>query len=103
MEVARFTPDIKLILPVAIFGLISVGITWLMKTAAIKHLDPTFVAIVSPFTVVFAGDISVLTKVEKLTPNLIIGGVLIMSAALISEVFDAILQKHVRSTDLKDI
>lgn len=94
MEEARFVFDIWLILPVAAFGLVSVGITWLMKTSAIKHLDPTFVAIVSPFTAVIAGIISVLTGTDKLTPSLIIGAVLIMSAAIISEVFDAKKQNN---------
>lgn len=88
MEEARFVFDIWLIIPVAAFGLISVGITWLMKTAAIKRLDPTFVAIVSPFTAVIAGVISVLTGTDKLTPSLITGAVLIMCAAIISEVFE---------------
>lgn len=103
IEEARFTPDIKLLIPVAAFGLLTVGVTWLMKTAAIKRLDPTFVAIVSPFTAVISGILSVLTKTDKLTSNLIIGAALIMAAAIIPEIFDAVLLKSIRRTDLRDI
>ncbi len=103
IEEARFTLDIKLLIPVAAFGLLTVGITWLMKTAAIKRLDPTFVAIVSPFTAVISGGLSVLTKTDKLTSNLIIGAALIMAAAIMPEIFDAVLLKSIRRTDLRDI
>lgn len=98
IEAARFSFDIMLLLPVAAFGLLTVGITWLLKTTAIKHLDPTFVAIVSPFTAVIAGGISVLTKTDILTPKLIIGGVMIMTAAVISGVFDV---KRAKKADSK--
>lgn len=88
IEPIRFTFDIKLLVPVALFGLFTVGITWLLKTVAIKKLDPTFVAIVSPFTAVVAGALSVITKTDELTTKLIIGAVLIMAAAILSGVLD---------------
>lgn len=103
MEKSRFVFDIKLLILVALFGLLTVGITWLMKTAAIKRLDPTFVAIVSPFTAVIAGAMSVITDNDILSPNLIIGAILILCAALLPEIFDAFLQKSANHTDLKDI
>ncbi len=88
IEVARFSFDIKILLPVALFGLLTVGVTWLMKTAAIKRIDPTFVAVVSPFTAVISGAVSVLTKTDVLSPKLAIGGILIMAAAIISGLLD---------------
>lgn len=88
IEPIRFTFNIKLLLPVALFGVITVGITWLLKTVAIKKLDPTFVAIVSPFTAVVAGALSVITETDELTEKLIIGAVLIMAAAVLSGILD---------------
>lgn len=88
IEVARFVFDLKLLVIVALFGLLSVGITWLMKTSAIKHLDPTFVAVVSPFTAVVSGILSVITKTDTPSVKFIVGGILITIAAILSGVFD---------------
>ena len=99
IEPVKFAFDITLILPVALFGLFSVGITWLLKTIAIKHLDPTFVAIVSPFTAVVAGAISVITKTDILTPKLIIGAILIMAAAILSGILD--IKQSTKKVDSK--
>lgn len=70
------------------FGLLSVGIGWLLRTEAARNLEPTVVAVVSPFSAVIASVVSVCCGMDELTGNLLIGSTLILVAALISGVAD---------------
>ena len=57
-----------------------------MKINAVRHINPTAVAIISPFTAVIAGVISVIKGIDVLNVRLIIGAVLIMSASIITSI-----------------
>ncbi len=85
-EVVKFTLKPELFLPVLLYGLLSVGITWLMKIEAVRHINPTAVAIISPFTAVIAGVISVVMGLDILSGRLIIGAILIMCASIITSI-----------------
>ena len=88
IEKAVFSMNPWLLLGAVLFGLLSVGLCWLLKTVAMTHLDPTAVAVISPFSAVIAGAVSVCFGLDRITPNLLIGAALILAALLISGLND---------------
>ena len=83
-EPIHFTFDLKLLLLLCLFGLVSIGLCWLLKNTATVHLEPTVVAIIGPFSAVIAAVISVMIGQEPLTYNLALGAALILIAVLFS-------------------
>ena len=68
--------------------LISTVLCWLIRTACLKKLDPSFVVIIMPFTAVITGVVSVLLGSDTLSVGLAAGAVLIFAAILISGLAD---------------
>ena len=90
MEQAVITWDMPLLLLVIVFGLVDIALCWLLRTEAIRRIDPVTVATVSPFAAVITGIVSVLVGIDQLTPKLVIGGSIIFASAVIPEVIEAI-------------
>jgi MFS family permease len=67
------------IIIVLLFGMMSMGVCWLLRTIAIKHLSATDVAIVSPLSAVITGVVSVAIGLDKVSFNLVIGGIIILA------------------------
>ena len=88
IEKAVFSRTPWLLLGAVLFGLLSVGLCWLLKTVAMTHLDPTAVAVISPFSAVIAGVVSVICGLDRLTWNLLLGAALILAALLLSGLND---------------
>lgn len=84
-EPIHFTFDFTLLLLVSLFGLVSIGLCWLLKNLATVKTDPTVVAVVSPFSAVISAVISVLLGQDALRYNLVIGAALILVAVLFSD------------------
>lgn len=84
-EPIHFTLDFTLLLLLSLFGLVSIGLCWLLKNTATVKLEPTVVAIASPFSAVISAAISVLIGQDALTYNLVIGAGLILIAVLFSD------------------
>ena len=93
MEQAVITLDPKLLLLVAVFGLVDIALCWFLRTEAIRHIDPVAVATISPCAAVITGVISVCIGIDSLTPNLIIGGSVIFISVVFSELIDAIAER----------
>lgn len=85
-EPIRFTFDLKLLVLALLFGLVSIGLCWLLKNLATVKTDPTVVAIVSPFAAVISAVASVLLGQDALTYNLVLGATLILAAVLFSDI-----------------
>lgn len=68
--------------------LISTVLCWLIRTACLKNLDPSFVAVAMPFTSVVTGIVSVLAGTDSLSFALVAGAVLIFAAIMISGLSD---------------
>jgi drug/metabolite transporter (DMT)-like permease len=85
-EPILFTFDLGLLVLAALFGLLSIGLCWLLKNTATVRLDPTTVAVISPFAAVISAIASVLVGEDTLHYNLVIGGVLILVAVLFSDI-----------------
>ena len=84
-EPAVITWKIPVLLLVIVFGLVDVALCWLLKTEAIRHIDPVAVATISPCTAVITGAVSVWAGIDQPTPRLLIGGGVIFLSALIPE------------------
>ena len=67
-----------------LFGLLTVGLCWLMRNEATRHLPPALVSVIAPFAAPITAVISVLTGQESLTPSLILASLLILAAAILS-------------------
>lgn len=90
IETVKIEGGWPMLLLAAVFGLVDVALCWLLRTEAIRHIDPVTVATVSPCYAVITGVISVCVGIDKLTPNLVIGGSIIFLSAVIPEVLDAL-------------
>lgn len=83
IEAVKFSPHPGWLLLMVVFGLLSVGITWLMRTEAIAHIDPTAAAVISPFTAVIVAVVSVLCGMDRLRWQLVVGACLVLLAAIL--------------------
>lgn len=79
-----FSSDIRVILPAALFSLLSVGVCWLLRTEALRNISPTFVAVSSPLTAVITGIVSLILGLDTLSVNFVIGALLIITAMTLS-------------------
>lgn len=93
IESVKFTGGLPMLLLAAVFGLVDVALCWLLRTLAIQHIDPVTVATVSPCYAVITGILSVCVGIDKLTPNLLIGGSIIFLSAVIPEVLEAVAER----------
>lgn len=83
-----FTPKLWLILLVFVLGTVTNAVCWTLRTSAMKHISPSAVAIISPFSAVVTGVLSVIIGMDDVTPSLVIGAILGLGAALLSSLGD---------------
>ncbi len=79
-----------LVLLVAVFTAV---ICWLIRTAAMKYVDATVVAVIMPFSAVVTGILSVIAGEDTLSLTFILGAALGLVAALLSSVGDILEEK----------
>jgi drug/metabolite transporter (DMT)-like permease len=84
IEPYLFTFRLGTILLLVLFVLVSSTLGWLIRTAAMKEVDPTVVAVMMPFSSVVTVLVSVLLGKDTVTPSLAIGAVLGLAAIVIS-------------------
>ena len=84
IEPYLFTLRLGTILLLVLFVLVSSTLGWLIRTAAMKEVDPTVVAVMMPFSSVVTVLVSVLLGKDTVTPSLVIGAVLGLAAIVIS-------------------
>lgn len=84
LEKLVFTLDAGILIPAALFSLFSVGVCWLLRTEALRNINPTFVAISNPLSAVITGIVSLVMGLDELTLNFAIGSVLIVLAMTLS-------------------
>ncbi|MBR2937473.1 MAG: DMT family transporter [Oscillospiraceae bacterium] len=89
VEQAVITWNPAMLLLVIVFGLVDIALCWLLRTDAIRHIDPVTVATMSPCSAVITGAVSVWMGIDKATPNLLIGGSIIFLSVFIPEVMEA--------------
>ena len=96
IEPIKWTGGWTMLLLAAAFGLVDVALCWLLRTMAIREISPITVATVSPCYAVITGVLSVCVGIDKLTPNLVIGGSIIFVSAVVPEVMAAIQENKKR-------
>ena len=84
IEPCFFTFRLGTILLLVLVVLVSSTLGWLIRTAAMKEVDPTVVAVMMPFSSVVTVLASVLSGTDTLTPSLVIGAALGLSAIVLS-------------------
>jgi drug/metabolite transporter (DMT)-like permease len=85
MESIVFSLNPVILILSAVFGLISVGICWLLRTEAGTHLNPVKVSLILPLSTIISGVVSVICGYDKLTVSYVVGAVLIILSILIME------------------
>ena len=79
-----FTTDIWLVLAVIGIGILTNAVCWTIRTSAMKHVSPTTVAIIMPFSSVITSFFAVSIGQDALSPSLVIGAVLGVIACVAS-------------------
>ena len=65
-------------------ALVATTLGWIIRINVIKHVDATIVAVMMPLSAVVTGVVSVFAGTDILTANLLVGGILVVSASIIS-------------------
>ncbi len=81
------------LLVIAVNALVSGVICWILRTKAMRKINPTAVAVIMPFSAVVTSVISVIIGTDSLTTNLIIGGSLCLVASLLSGIANSLESK----------
>lgn len=81
------------LLIIAVNALVSGVICWILRTKAMRKINPTAVAVIMPFSAVVTSVISVIIGTDALTTNLIVGGSLCLVASLLSGVANSLESK----------
>ncbi|MBE6644679.1 MAG: DMT family transporter [Ruminococcaceae bacterium] len=88
IEKLTFTAKPAVIIGALVFGLFSVGICWLMRNKAVSKINPALVAIIGPSSAIITGIVSLILKIDKISPHFIIGSALILIAMVLSAAND---------------
>ncbi len=83
-EDVSFSWDIKNLLIIAAAAVVVQGVCWLLRNYAVRYLDAGFVAIISSFSTVVAGVVSILTGMDVFSWSLVAGGGICVLAAVLS-------------------
>jgi len=87
-EAAMFSFDWKLLLGKTVFTLISSCFCWLIRTAAMRKVSPSAVAVIMPMASAVTVILSLILGVELLTLELVLGCGICVVAAVLSGVAD---------------
>lgn len=101
IEVIRFSWDPLLLLARIALVLISTTLCWVIRTNSMKHVDPSVVAVMMPFSSIIAGVLSVIIGMDVLTKELIIGAALGFFAMIICAFGDILSDKKEKKRSLQ--
>lgn len=83
-----FTPDILLILAVVGIGILTNSVCWTVRTAAMKHVSASVVAVIMPFSAAITGIFAVIIGQDEPSYTLLIGALIGLAAGILSAVGD---------------
>ena len=84
IDAFHLTVNVPLVIAVIGIGILTNAICWTIRTSAMKHVSPTAVAIIMPFSSVITGFFAVAIGQDTLSPSLVIGAVLGVIACVAS-------------------
>ena len=88
IETFRFSFEWKIFLLRCLFTLVSSSFCWLIRTAAMRHVSASVVAVMMPMSSVITAIVSVIAGEDSLTIGLLLGGTLGLLATILSEFGD---------------
>ena len=83
-EDVSFSWDIEKLLIIAAAAILVQGVCWLLRNFAVQHLDAGLVAIISSFSTVVAGVVSILAGMDVFKWSLVVGGAICVMSAILS-------------------
>ena len=81
--------DLPIRLNVLFIGVICTAVCWVLRTKCISNVSAVTCAVLMPMSAVVAAFVSLICRMEEFSWNVIVGGVIITLAIVISGVFDA--------------
>ncbi len=90
------------LVPCIIMGLFSTAFCYCLQSWAQKHATPTEASVILSLELVSGSGFSILLGLEKLTPNLIFGGIIILGAILFTQLDSVKLLKKSNPGYMKD-
>lgn len=90
------------ILIVLFLGIICTALCWVLRTICIKNVSAVTCAVLMPMSAVVATLTSIIFRMEKFSWNVIIGGLIITIAIVISGVYDAKQEKKLSLLEQKE-
>ena len=88
LEKIQFSFRPELIIFMIVYVVIGCGLCWIIRTNSMKHINPTTVAIIMPFSAVVTAVISVFAGNDTFNFNLLIGGTIVVISMIISSFAD---------------
>ena len=93
LEAFKFSSDPRLLAVAAVFGIVTVGVCWVLRNAATRRIDPVIIAVSSPFSAVITGVVSVCLGMDELSLNLVLGSSMIFVAVSLSGISSFVRSK----------
>ena len=90
------------ILIVIFLGVGCTALCWLMRTDAIKNVSAVTCAVIMPMAAVLATLFSIMFRIEQFSWNVVVGGLIITLAIIISGVYDAKMEKKQLEQEKKE-
>ena len=84
IEKIVFPLDIKLFGAMVLVVIVSSGLCWPIRTNALKHISATTVSIILTFSAFVTAAVSVVMGTDTLSLNMVVGGIAIIAAIIIS-------------------
>ena len=84
-----FSWDFPIRMNLLFIGVICTAVCWVMRTKCIAHVSAVTCAVLMPMSAVIAAFVSIMTRMEGFSWNVIAGGIIITLAIVISGIFDA--------------
>ena len=89
-----FSWDFPIRMNVLFIGVICTAVCWVLRTKCISNVSAVTCAVLMPMSAVVAAFVSLICRMEAFSWNVIVGGVIITAAIVISGVFDAKREKQ---------
>ena len=96
-----FSWDWRHLLILVFLGVICTALCWVMRTISIKNVSAVTCAVLMPMAAVVATLTSIIFKMEQFSWNVVIGGLVITLAIVISGVWDALQEKKQKNKELE--
>lgn len=88
-----FTWDFPVRMNLFFIGIICTALCWVLRTKCIANVSAVMCAVLMPMSAVVAAFFSFITRMEEFSWNVVIGGIIITLAIIISGIFDARKEK----------